>query len=204
MQYQKEYLLYRFKVTTQKLLIQFNTIQLFKSSIKLVCNSSTKMVSQLPWKQIVTCSSKWFQICDKTLSFWCSARVCIGPTVIWSLRKRFTRYRSCWSIKYMSIRRRYHTIRTQTIQNTQKRLNNLNVWSRNNNLLLNGASTKYIIFPTTKIKQKFLQDSEYSFDPTLCENCPNMEFFLVRIFPHSDWIRRDTLLIKAYWSTNMY
>ena len=86
----------------------------------------------------------------------------------------------------MSIRRRYHTIRTQTIQNTQKRLNNLNVWSRNNNLLLNGASTKYIIFPTTKIKQKFLQDSEYSFDPTLCENCPNMEFFLVRIFPHSD------------------
>ena len=27
---------------------------------------------------------------------------------------------------------------------------------------------------------------------SLPENCPNTEFFLVRIFPHSDWIRRDT------------
>ena len=27
---------------------------------------------------------------------------------------------------------------------------------------------------------------------TLREKCPNPEFFLVRIFPHSDWIRRDT------------
>ena len=27
---------------------------------------------------------------------------------------------------------------------------------------------------------------------TLCEMCPNKEFFLVRIFPHSDWIGRDT------------
>ena len=50
----------------------------------------------------------------------------------------------------------------QTIQNTQKRLNNLNVWSRNNNLLLNGAKMKYILFSSTKIK--FLQDFEYSFD----------------------------------------
>ena len=24
--------------------------------------------------------------------------------------------------------------------------------------------------------------------------CPNTEFFLVRIFPHSDWIRRDTFV----------
>ena len=52
----------------------------------------------------------------------------------------------------------------QTIQNTQKRLDNLNVWSRKNNLLLNGAKTKYIIFSNTKIKQNFLQDFEYSFD----------------------------------------
>ena len=51
----------------------------------------------------------------------------------------------------------------QTIQNTQKRLDNLNVWSRKNNLLLNGAKMKYIIFSTTKIKQSFLQDFEYSF-----------------------------------------
>ena len=53
----------------------------------------------------------------------------------------------------------------QTIQNTQKRLDNLNVWSRNNNLLLNGAKTKYIIFSTTtKIKQNVFLDFEYSFD----------------------------------------
>ena len=52
----------------------------------------------------------------------------------------------------------------QTIQNTQKCLDNLKVWSRNNDLLLNGAKTKYIIFSTTKIKQNFLQDFEYSFD----------------------------------------
>ena len=52
----------------------------------------------------------------------------------------------------------------QTIQNTQKCLDNLKVWSRNNDLLLNGAKTKCIIFSTTKIKQIFLQDFEYSFD----------------------------------------
>ena len=52
----------------------------------------------------------------------------------------------------------------QTIQNTQKCLDNLKVWSRNNDLLLNDAKTKYIIFSTTKIKQIFLQDFEYSFD----------------------------------------
>ena len=52
----------------------------------------------------------------------------------------------------------------QTLQNIQKRLNKLNVLSRNNNLLLNSAKTKYIIFSTTKIKQNFLQDFEYSFD----------------------------------------
>ena len=26
---------------------------------------------------------------------------------------------------------------------------------------------------------------------SLPENCPNTEFFLVRIFPHLDWIRKD-------------
>ena len=29
---------------------------------------------------------------------------------------------------------------------------------------------------------------------SLREKCPNTEFFLVCIFPHSDWIRRDTYL----------
>ena len=32
-------------------------------------------------------------------------------------------------------------------------------------------------------------------DDTLCEKCTNTEVFLVRIFPHSDWIRRFTTFI---------
>ena len=27
---------------------------------------------------------------------------------------------------------------------------------------------------------------------SLRQKCPSKEFFLVRIFPHSDWIRKDT------------
>ena len=33
---------------------------------------------------------------------------------------------------------------------------------------------------------------------TLREKCPNTEFFLVRIFPHSDWIRRDTPYLSVF------
>ena len=33
---------------------------------------------------------------------------------------------------------------------------------------------------------------------TLREKCPNKEFFLVLIFPHSDWIRRDTLYVFVF------
>ena len=32
----------------------------------------------------------------------------------------------------------------------------------------------------------------------LCEMCPNTDFFLVCIFPHSDWIRRDTKIRTEY------
>ena len=32
----------------------------------------------------------------------------------------------------------------------------------------------------------------------LREKCPNKEFFLVRIFLHSDWIRRDTEYISVF------
>ena len=32
---------------------------------------------------------------------------------------------------------------------------------------------------------------------TLCENCPNTEFFLIRIFPYLDWIRK-VLRISPY------
>ena len=31
--------------------------------------------------------------------------------------------------------------------------------------------------------------------------CPNTELFLVRIFPHSGWIRRDTKWNVSYWFT---
>ena len=33
---------------------------------------------------------------------------------------------------------------------------------------------------------------------TLREKCPNTEFFLVLIFPHSDWIRRDILYLYVF------
>ena len=33
--------------------------------------------------------------------------------------------------------------------------------------------------------------SEFSAELTLRKNCPDTELFLVRIFPHSDWIRKD-------------
>ena len=33
---------------------------------------------------------------------------------------------------------------------------------------------------------------------SLCEMFPNTEFFLVRIFPHSDWMRRDTLYLSVF------
>ena len=33
---------------------------------------------------------------------------------------------------------------------------------------------------------------------TLREKYPNTEFFLVRIFPHSDWIRRDTPYLSVF------
>ena len=33
---------------------------------------------------------------------------------------------------------------------------------------------------------------------SLREKCPNTEFFLVRIFPHSDWIWRDTEYLSIF------
>ena len=33
---------------------------------------------------------------------------------------------------------------------------------------------------------------------TLCEKCPNTEFFLVLIFPYSDWVRRFTEEISVF------
>ena len=40
--------------------------------------------------------------------------------------------------------------------------------------------------------------------PTLREKCPNTEFFLVCIFPHSDWIRtRKNSVFGHFWSSAM-
>ena len=33
---------------------------------------------------------------------------------------------------------------------------------------------------------------------SLRENCPNTEFFLVRIFPHSNWISKDTPYLETF------
>ena len=40
--------------------------------------------------------------------------------------------------------------------------------------------------------------SDYTNTMTGCEKSSNPEFFLVRIFPHSDWIRRDTPCLSAF------
>ena len=106
--------------------------------------------------------SQYVQVNDsKSAPFWCSARVCIGSTVINPYVSDLQDIdpaglvNTCQyaddTIKYEHFK--ISQIR-QTIQNTQKRLDNLNVWSRNNNLLLNGAKTKYIIFSTIKIRPK--------------------------------------------------
>ena len=34
--------------------------------------------------------------------------------------------------------------------------------------------------------------------PLLCGNCPNTEWFLVRIFPHLNWIRRGTSYLSVF------
>ena len=38
---------------------------------------------------------------------------------------------------------------------------------------------------------------------TLREKCPNTESFLVRNFPHSDWIRRDTWRVFGHFSRSI-
>ena len=37
-----------------------------------------------------------------------------------------------------------------------------------------------------------------TYQHSLREKCVNTEFFLVRIFPHSDWIRRDTPYLSVF------
>ena len=39
---------------------------------------------------------------------------------------------------------------------------------------------------------------ETSLLQSLCKKCPNTEFFLLRIFPHSNWIQRDTKYLSVF------
>ena len=65
-------------------------------------------------------------------------------------------------------------------------------------LLWKGPTYRYFTRSFTKFQgATFLQNTSWSlllsaWYLTLREKCPNTKFFLVRIFPHSDWIRRDT------------
>ena len=50
-----------------------------------------------------------------------------------------------------------------------------------------------------KISEKQLRFRQLVFSTTkLREKCPNTELFLVRIFPHSDWIRRYTPYLSVF------
>ena len=48
------------------------------------------------------------------------------------------------------------------------------------------------------VQQLSFRLSSLSLRNALRENCPNTVFFLVRIFPHSDWIQRDTEYLFAF------
>ena len=45
-----------------------------------------------------------------------------------------------------------------------------------------------------------ISNGNYLYTQPLCENCPNTYFFLVRIFPHLEWIRRDAENLSIFSS----
>ena len=55
-------------------------------------------------------------------------------------------------------------------------------------------NTRNILLNIIRMKRK----EKKRWKESLREMCPNMEFFLVRIFPHSDWIRRDTKYLSVF------
>ena len=57
------------------------------------------------------------------------------------------------------------------------------------------AST--LIYLKTSTKNWLIFETSFHSN-ALREKCPNTEFFLVRIFPHSDWIRRYTSYLSAF------
>ena len=57
--------------------------------------------------------------------------------------------------------------------------------------------TKYSYFTSLSISDNILH-TLCSCNLALSEMCPNRKFFLVRIFPHSEWIRRDTSYLSVF------
>ena len=55
---------------------------------------------------------------------------------------------------------------------------------------LSGEISKYDQWKKHNLYRKIIPVSP-------CEMCPNTEFFLVGIFPHSDWIRRGTSYLSV-------
>ena len=49
-----------------------------------------------------------------------------------------------------------------------------------------------------EVLRKNSKKIEIHFLVSLREKCPNTELLLVRIFPHSDWIRRDTKYLSVF------
>ena len=56
---------------------------------------------------------------------------------------------------------------------------------------------KFICTDEIMTKVKRIKEINPSF--SLCEMCPSTEFFLVCIFPHSNWIRRDTSYLSVFY-----
>ena len=62
----------------------------------------------------------------------------------------------------------------------------------------NISDIKYPRLTNKKIVVVILRQLNYAWVVTLREKYPNTEFFLVRVFPHSNWIRRDTPYLSVF------
>ena len=60
------------------------------------------------------------------------------------------------------------------------------------------STTSYVISKWRQNVIKMASKELPSISLKLREKCPNTELFLIRIFPHSNWIRRDTLYFPAF------
>ena len=66
--------------------------------------------------------------------------------------------------------------------------------------LLNSISLLPATWYLASMKKDYRKNTPWKFTLLLAlrEMCPNTEFFLVRIFPHSDWSRRDTEYLSIF------